>query len=198
MSKMLRMLVVWAALLVAASATGTLEAQFSRKEDVVTFKDGRVVRGTIVEFLPNSDTFLMRLPDGTFARFNKADISLMTRANPPVEGATQKNPTVSWLLSFAFPGGGQIYNGDVAKGIGIAVFGAAGAAVFFSAHNCSFDDECNQRRWAGGGLFLLAWLGSQVEAPIRASNINRDLRRVSLDVQPQIHPLGLSLARLRF
>lgn len=197
MPRFLRILLVWVAVLTAGS-TGTVEAQFHKKEDVIHMKDGRVIRGAIVEYDTNSETILVRLHDGTFQRLNKADISMMTKERPLLTGVSPKNPTLSWGLSFLFPGTGQIYNGDVAKGIGLAIFGASGVTVFLSANGCSFDDECNQRRRFGGALFLLAWIGSQVEAPIKASRINRDLSRVSLGLGPQPHALGLSLANLRF
>ena len=198
MRRAIRLLLVWTALLVAAAAGSPLEAQFAKKEDVIHLKDGRVIRGTVVEYLPNTDTFLVRLNDGSFLRLNKADVSMMTKDRPLLTGRSHKNPTLAWGMSFLVPGTGQIYNGDVAKGIGLGIFGASGAAVFFSASGCQFDDECNQRRRFGGLLFLLAWVGSQVEAPLKASAINRDLSQVSLRLGPAPHQLGVSLASLRF
>ena len=197
MYRFLRVLLVWVAVLTAGSVS-TVEAQFAKKEDVIHLKDGRVIRGHIMEYDSSSETILVRLNDGTFERLNKADIAMMTKERPLLTGVSHKNPVLSWGFSFLFPGAGQIYNGDVAKGIGLAIFGASAATVFISANGCSFDDECNQRRRYGGAVFLLAWIGSQVEAPVKASRINRDLSRVSLQVGPQPHALGMSLASLKF
>jgi hypothetical protein len=202
MRSMMRLFVVLAALYAVFPGSRPAAAQ-AQKDDVVTLKDGRIVRGKIIEFFPNDSTFLMRLTDGTFARFNKADIA-QTRKQRAVtdDGTTLKNPALSWLLSFVITGGGQIYNQDVAKGIGLLVIGTAGGVLYLTSdpNECIYNADCATKRTVGGVIALAAWLGSQVEAPIRAGAINRDIRSrgMSLQVWPEPHQLGMSLLRVEF
>ena len=201
MSNAIRVFVVLATLYAVFPGSQPAAAQ-RQKDDVVTLKDGRVIRGKIIEFFPNDSTFLMRLPDGTFARFNKADIAQTSQQRSVADGhTTLKNPALSWLLSFVITGGGQIYNEDVAKGIGLLVIGTAGGIMFLSAdpNECIYNADCSTKRTVGGLVAVAAWLGSQIEAPLRAGAINREVRgRLSLEIWPQPHPLGVSLVSVRF
>ena len=202
MRNMMRLLVVLATLYAVFPGSQPAVAQ-SQKDDVVTLKDGRIVRGKIIEFFPNDSTFLMRLTDGSFARFNKSDIA-ETRKQRAItdDETTLKNPALSWLLSFVITGGGQIYNQDVAKGIGLLVIGTAGGIMYLTAdpQDCIYNADCATKRTVGGIVALAAWLGSQVEAPLRAAAINRDIRSrgMSLQLWPEPHQLGVSLLRVEF
>jgi len=198
-----RFLILLAVLYAAFPAARSAQAQ-QRKDDIVTLKDGRVIRGTIIEMFPNDSTFLMRLPDGTFARHNKADIAEMHqgKALRAAGAPTAKVPAVSWLLSFAFPGGGQMYNGQVVKGFAFAAVGAVSIAMYlaYDANACEFYDKCaDELSAAGAALYVTAWVVSQIEAPLTAMKINRDINRhVALRVQPEPHALGISLVSLDF
>jgi len=46
-------------------------------------------------------------------------------------------------------------------------------------------------------IILAAWVGAQIDAPRRASAINRK-RSLSVEVGPAPHSLGFSLARMTF
>ena len=198
-----RFLILLAVLYAAFPGARSAEAQ-TRKDDIVTLKDGRVIRGTIIEMFPNDSTFLMRLPDGTFARHNKADIAEMHQEKkvPVASALTPKTPAVSWLLSVVFPGGGQLYNGQAIKGFAFAAVGAVSIAMYlaYDANACEFYDECaDELSAAGAALFVTAWVVSQIEAPLTAMKINRDINRhVTLRVQPQPHALGISVVSLDF
>ena len=201
MRNMIRLFVVLAALYTVFPGTQPAAAQ--RKDDVVTLKDGRIIRGKIIEFFPNDSTFLMRLTDGTFARFNKSDIASTSQRRAITDDETTlKNPALSWLLSFVITGGGQIYNQDVAKGIGLLVIGTAGGIMYLTSdpNECIYNKDCSTKRTVGGMVALVAWLGSQVEAPLRAGAINRDIRSrgLSLQVWPEPHQLGVSLLHVEF
>ena len=195
--------ILLAVLYAAFPGARSAEAQ-KRKDDVVTLKDGRVIRGTIIEMFPNDSTFLIRLADGTFARHNKADIAEMhqEKAIRAASAPTPKVPAVSWLLSVAFPGGGQIYNGQAVKGFAFAAVGAVSIAMYlaYDANACEFYDKCaDELSAAGAALFVTAWVVSQIEAPLTAMKINRDINRhVTLRVQPQPHALGISVVSLDF
>jgi len=198
-----RFLILLAVFYAAFPGARSAQAQ-QRKDDIVTLKDGRVIRGAIIEMFPNDSTFLMRLPDGTFARYNKAEIAEMYQAKAlRVAGApTPKVPAVSWLLSVVFPGGGQMYNGQVVKGFAFAAVGAVSIAMYlaYDANACEFYDKCaDELSTAGAVIYGTAWLLSQIEAPLTAMKINRDINRhVTLRVQPQPHALGLSVVSLDF
>ena len=203
MLKLFRLLVVTTALCTAFPLARPAAAQ-RQKDDIVTLKDGRVIRGKIIEFFPSDSTFLMRLPDGTFARFNKADIARLdsgTAVRPGEEHHTLKSPALAWFLSFVITGVGQIYNEDVVKGLGLFALGGAGTLLYLSGSSdeCGGGPECSTTETIGAVIALAAWLGSQIEAPITANAINREVRgRVSLNLWPEPHALGLSLARLEF
>ena len=112
-----------------------------------------------------------------------------------------KSPPLSWLLSFVVPGGGQIYNGDVAIGVGIMAMAGTGAALYFTSdpEECEVKDECQTKRTVGAVIMAAAWLGSQIQAPLKANAINREVRsRVSWRLWPEPHPLGVTLARVDF
>lgn len=205
MLKLFRLLVLTTALCTALPLARSAAAQ-QPKDDIVTLKDGRVIRGKIIEFFPNDSTFLMRLPDGNFARFNKADIAKMdsgTAVLPGEEHHALKSPALAWFLSFLITGVGQIYNEDVVKGLGLFAIGGAGTLLYLSGSSdeCVGESECSTKQTIGGVILLAAWLGSQIDAAITASAINREVRsrgRVALDVWPEPHALGISLVRLDF
>jgi len=201
--KLFRLVLVVAVL--GAALPAALRAQATpTKDDIVTLKDGRVIRGKIIEYFPNDSTFLMRLPDGAFARFNKADIARMETATSLPPGPvhhTLKSPPLAWFLSFLITGVGQIYNEDVVKGLGLFAIGGAGTLLYLSGSSdeCVGESECSTKQTIGGVILLAAWLGSQIEAPMKASAINREVRgRVSVSLWPKPHALGVSLARLDF
>jgi hypothetical protein len=205
MPHVFRLLVVVTALYAAFPGAQPAAAQ-RRKDDVVTLKDGRVIRGTIVENFPTDSTFLMRLPDGTFVRYNKADIAQVEQQKSVREGEGRlghKQPVQAWAWSLLFPGGGQIYNGDVAKGVAAAVVAGVGAALYFSVDPDAcmyFPEDCHEdRRTAGAAIFVIVWVASQIEAPITANAINRkNSQGVTVGVGPEPHKLGVSLMSLRF
>ncbi len=203
MRKLFPLLVIVAALCTALPRAVSAQANRT-KDDVVTLKDGRVLRGKIIEFFPNDSTFLIRLNDGTFERHNKADIAELGQATsvPPGElHTTPKSPPLAWFLSFLITGVGQIYNEDVVKGLGLFAVGGAGTLLYLSGNSeeCGGGPECDTQKTVGGIVLLAAWLTSQIEAPIKASAINREVRgRVALDLWPQPHALGVSLVRLDF
>lgn len=204
MRNALRLLAVLACLYaVSIQPAAAQSAAVSTKDDVVTLKDGRVIRGKIIEFFPNDSTFLMRLTDGTFARFNKSDIASTSQRRAITDDETTlKKPALSWVLSAVSIFGGQVYNQDVAKGVGLFVIGAAGGIMYLSSdrEDCIYNADCSTKRTVGGLVFLATWLGSQIEAPLRAAAINRDIRSrgMSLQVWPEPHQLGVSLLRVEF
>jgi len=95
-----------------------------------------------------------------------------------------------------------MYNGQVVKGFAFAAVGAVSIAMHlaYDANACEFYDKCaDELSAAGAALYVTAWVVSQIEAPLTAMKINRDINRhVVLRVQPEPHALGISLVSLDF
>ena len=109
-----------------------------------------------------------------------------------------KEPTRAWLLSFALPGVGQIYNDDWEKAAAFAAAWGVGLGLRLGNHDrCKVRHEGCSMKTTGEVLFYSAWIASQIEAPLRSFAINRR-HGLSLDIGPTPHPLGLSLASLQF
>jgi hypothetical protein len=202
-SSVLRLLTVLVALYALFPGARPADAQ-RKKDDILYLKDGRVLRGTIVEQLPNAESLLIRLYDGSYLQVAKADIARITQGSPLRRAQLRpekKNPALAWGLSFLIPGAGQIYNGDLEKGVGAIVLIGIGARVYISGDRdaCGLGAECSQQRTLGLLLVVATWLAAQIDAPLSARAINRSAdARMSLDLGPEPHRLGISLAALRF
>ena len=110
----------------------------------------------------------------------------------------RKSPSTAWALSFVYPGLGQAYNGDWGRAAGFAVPATIGWGLYWSSwEDCVVNHTNCATRNVSATIILAAWIGAQIDAPRRASAINRE-RRVSLDVGPVPHRLGLSVARISF
>jgi len=165
----------------------TIKAQ-QNYEDVVFLKNGSIIRGTIVEQIPNQ-SLKIKTKDGSVFVYNISEVEKMTKEEIVNNNGNQyqnrynnqlniynpnyKNPGTALLWSLLIPGGGQFYNGQTGKGIlmlgvsvaswGVYVVGAAVAAN-------SYDDS-----GAAVGLLLdLAGLagviGTSIWSMVDASN----------------------------
>jgi hypothetical protein len=102
-----------------------------------------------------------------------------------------KSPVLAWFLSWLVPGGGQGYNGQWTKAAAFFVPAAIGFGIAAANDGFSCTGDCGTRD-VGLGIMVAASIGSQIEAPITASKINREAKK-----QPAT-PVSLSLVRLRF
>jgi hypothetical protein len=203
MLRLLRCLTLLAAL--AAAVPAAPAAAQRLEEDVVYLRDGRIIRGIVVEYRPDADSFLMRLHDGSYERINKADVvriveaKSVSRRQGPLP-TKLKSPALAWALSAVVPGAGQVYNGEVGKGVTFAAVTAFAATLYFSkdAQECDIWANCAQVTFSAV-LGIASWLGSQIEAPLTAMSINRQIRSgVSLQVGPVPDARGVSLVRMQF
>jgi hypothetical protein len=122
-----------------------------------------------------------------------------------------KSPGTSAILSFLVPGVGQMYNGQVGKGVGLLLVSTTGAAVALSAAaasstSCDFYGSCNTNTapiLIGGGVFFISWIYSIFDAYGSAKRIDaqRGFRVGSIPVRPYVGAqpggrtaVGLSLA----
>jgi hypothetical protein len=94
---------------------------------------------------------------------------------PASAAAQHKSPFLAWFLSWLVPGGGQGYNGQWGKAAGFFVAGAAGFALVVANDGFDCSSDCGPRD-LGLGILAAASIGSQIEAPIAASAINRKAR----------------------
>jgi len=126
-------------------------------QDVVYLKNGTVIRGIIVEQVPNESLKIETANGSIFVfkideieKYGKdvtgkkaeattttpAEIQQQTAANQQYAGNSYPNPNyipkkpgLSWLFSFLIPGAGQFYNGDIGKGVGFLGAYILGAAI---------------------------------------------------------------------
>jgi hypothetical protein len=101
-------------------------------------------------------------------------------------GARHKSPVLAWFLSWLVTGGGQAYNGQWAKAAAFFVPAAVGFGLMVSNNGLSCTADCGTRD-VGLGFLVAASVGSQIEAPIAASRINRvahtrAIRQVSVTI----------------
>lgn len=189
----------WRALLVGALAVGWLAmmappADAQQMEDVVYLKDGSIIRGTIVEQRPG-ESILIRTRDGNQFRYTMDQVDRITKE--PVAGSRggsagvqgKKSPGLAFLFSFLITGGGQVYNGQYAKGGIMFAAAVAGWSMYFATeYDCwEWDESCGVT-YAGIGLVLGAALWSWIDAPMSASAINRkiDAGQYGLELGPRI------------
>lgn len=116
------------------------------------------------------------------------------RARPP----KRKDPAGAWLLSFLYPGLGQASNRDWGRAVAFAGSASLGWGLYWSSwEDCDVNHTKCSIRNASRVIILAAWIGAQIDAPRRASAINRK-RGLSLEVGPAPNSIGLSLARISF
>ena len=187
-------------------------------QDVIYLKDGRVVRGIILE---QSDGLVsVQMQDGQVAHFFMDQITKIeghSRGNQgqPPRGGEQprirgkKNVYGAMALSFFIIGSGQIYNGQPLKGVGQMGLAITGYGLILSGLGDDYDDYYD---FGGGGgssgstarvavglvLWSGTWIWSIVDAGITANRINRENEyghlielgddRVTFGVDPVVQP----------
>ena len=109
-----------------------------------------------------------------------------------------KEPGGAWLASLLYPGLGQAYNHDWGRAVAFAGSASIGWALYWSSwEDCDVNHTKCSIRNASRVIILAAWIGAQIDAPLRARAINRK-RNLSVELGPAPHSLGLSLARISF
>lgn len=157
------------ALLVFFFVYGSVSGQ-QRMEDVIHKKDGSVLRGVIVEQIPN-ESIKIKTRDGNVFFLKMEEIEQMEKV-PIQTMVTKKSPTTAFLLSLLVVGVGQHYNGEHTKGIIQEVAWAGGFALGLSR---IIAGETDAPLFVGFGLSFLMELWSLIDAPLSASRINRKI-----------------------
>jgi hypothetical protein len=107
-----------------------------------------------------------------------------------------KSPWVAFLLSYIIPGSGQIYNGEIIKGLvftGTFVLGAAIALI--PAIGATSGSDWPTYSYIGAGIACIAYVWQLIDAPISASRINEEnnLSLFRIDILDGHHvSIGLS------
>ena len=96
------------------------------KEDVLHFRNGSVIRGTIIELIPRELLLKIKAQDGNVFIYKIDELAKVSieRASLSYQ---RRDPWIAAGLSIILPGGGQIYNKQYGKGavlFGVTVIGA--------------------------------------------------------------------------
>lgn len=141
-------------------------------QDVVYLKNGSVIRGVIIEQVPNRSIRIQTV-DGNVFVYNFEDIQRITkeprRGSAGASITREKNPFAAFTLSLLLTGAGQFYNGEVGKGLTQLGSVAAGIILIGSAN---YDDDT--QLGIGSLMVLGGVLWSLIDAPISANRINRE------------------------
>jgi hypothetical protein len=153
--------------------------------DVVYLKNGSVVKGIIIENIPN-DQIKLQTSDGNLFVYKYVDIlkfgkeeATATKTSTP-EIADVKHPGLSFLFSFLVPGGGQYYNGQITKGIIMTGLYVGSIATIYATAN---SDDNGTVAGVCALVALSDYIWSMIDAPITASSINRQHREGLLSLQ---------------
>lgn len=154
-------------------------AQQRQLQDVIYLKDGGVVRGTVVEIVPN-ESVLIQTADLSRFRYRMDQIERMAKEPaPPV--TTRRSPAVAGVLSGLIMGAGHAYNGQWGKGL---LFFGGGAVLIAATENG--DDP---------GVWALSFVTLYV---VNIADAVQSARRINVRLQPPttVAPgrIGLSLS----
>jgi hypothetical protein len=146
-------------------------------EDVVYLKNGSIIRGIIIEQIPNQ-TIKIQTKDRNVFVFQINEIERFTKelaADQKMQKTKKLYPGIAFVLSLAYPGVGQMYNRQYGKGavmIGIEVI----SPILLLISVYGLDEG-----WDGdGALNIISYsalganiLWSLIDAPVSAAAINR-------------------------
>jgi hypothetical protein len=182
--------------------------------DVVYLNNGSVVRGVIVEQTPNV-SLKIQTADGSVFVYQMAEVTKigreavqMTSALGPGRLPGEKSPALAWALSALFPGIGQYYNGDIAKGVAMNILYVGGWVMYgvgltsyatptCSYYSCKYNSSGLTVAYVGLGVVTVTWVLSMIDAPLRAAAFNAALREQPRPVGHMFeHDLGGAIVAL--
>jgi hypothetical protein len=167
-------------------------------DDVVYLKNGSIIRGMILEQVPNQ-SLKIQTKDGNLFVYQMSEVEKITKEAPiktSIQSSGQhnpgyKSPGVAFALSFLVPGTGQMYNGQTKKGILMLIGAAAGYTLFiverprneevwvynyYDSYDYGYWDWQDKGNGAIAYPALALGLGMQIwsmiDAPTTASRIN--------------------------
>ena len=163
---------IFVALGLLVGIAGPAIAAEPQMEDVVYLKNGSIIRGMIVEQIPN-EQLKIQTSDGSIFVFTFDEIDRIAKEEAFVrrgEGP-KKNAVLAWLLSFIVPGGGQFYNGQNIKGAAMLSLALAGY-VPFAVEQIKGEPGNEGLISAGLAIASITWIWSMIDAPVVASRMD--------------------------
>ena len=172
-------------------------------QDVVYLKNGSMIKGLVIEQIPNV-SIKIQTADGSIFVFEMNQITKITKepvqAQVPISDndsniPDEKSPGAAFALSLIFPGLGQYYVGDVKTGIIQELLFGVGAWVLLTsgddmAYKCTATDSTGKctntqyvtvtdhqnERQVGALICLSLEIWSLIDAPISAGRVNWEKR----------------------
>ena len=150
-------------------------------QDVVYLNNGSIVRGTIIEIVPQQSIRISTY-DGSIFVYEFDEVLKITKGPSSVLSSYErKNPGTALLCSFLITGGGQFYNEEGGKGTVMLGIGIVSLWSWLAAIE---DNEYYRGRWYDldddntfGGIMVLVgavnWIISMTDAYASAKKINR-------------------------
>ena len=142
--------------------------------EVVYLKNGGILRGVIIEQVPNT-SLKVQMRDKSIIACRYDEVERITKENIYSTDKTTmiRKPALAWMWSFFFPGAGQIYNGQILKGAlmlvgGIILTQWRGDILHLIGE--AFDGNIGS--FVFSVLVVLLWIWSQIDAPIFANKLN--------------------------
>lgn len=174
--------------------------------DVIYLKDGRIIRGIILE--KTDETLSVRTGSNRVISLSMDQVARLRQGQRT--RSFGKSPLKAMGLSALLPGCGQFYNGQHRKGgiqlviygigWGLALWGGTDVTIIETPGYYSRTYSPTTTSYIGFGLLAGTWLWSVIDAPISAKNINKKEYghliklgddRVTLGIDPVIQHNGL-------
>ena len=137
---------------------------FADTIDVVHLKNGSIIKGIVIETIPN-ETIKIRTSDGSIFVYSFDDVEKITKEIGKSFTTKLKNPYIATGIQMTtglwVSGGGQIYNGQYLKALG-----------FGSMHIASFYYLMSGRSM-GDILFVMNYVFAALDAYYSAKSINK-------------------------
>jgi len=164
---------------------------YGNYRDAVYLKNGSVIKGIIIENIPNV-SIKLQTADGSIFIYKYEEIEKFAKEDVPVvvNTAKDKNPGLAFMFSFLLPGGGQYYNGETTKGVVMTTAWIGSIILMISGtrdgnnNAVTQDDNLSAAASMGCFVYISDYLWSMIDAPVTASRINRNNREglMSLDL----------------
>jgi hypothetical protein len=176
--------------------------------DVVHLKNGSIIKGTIIETIPN-ESIKIETADGSIFVYSMHEVTKIVkeekkapkttqlraeanRSSTVVYRANMKSPATATTLAcctgWLLPGIAQLYNEQYAKAFIFAGAGVAGWVIWNNGQRSfiQYNDEASLQTVMTGSLILTAsWIISVIDANISARHIRERQRQgASLDYIP--------------
>lgn len=160
-------------------------------EDVVYLKNGGLMRGIIIEQIPNQSLKIQTREMNVFVykfeeieKIAKEEVKSLRRSNYTSNDTYELYPGLSCVFSAIIPGTGQIYNRQYSKGAIILLTSAVFGALYV--------EEWKPLGFTEAGLvgYSMIWLYSVIDAPVNSIRINRK-NNFAMQLSPAIIRLPL-------